>query len=278
MNNDTSSKNNTNNNVEQLTPTQNTTTNQTATAKPTVQTVSKPVTPTAQPAQAVKPQNVQNNPNQAKPVQQTQPVSPQKPLTKKEAKRLAKEKAKQLKREKSNFRYIMTIILFILLFVFVFYLPDISHYLNEKQYLKNKEGLITTGDLYCKKKDNDDNFNYLYENTFSFANNKLTRLDNKVTTTGSLSKDLEHLEELKKNCDNLKLQTKGLDGVNIRCSLNDKTTIVEQELRYVDIKVEKVTNSYIEAGGVYPNYKYKDNINKIEKEMKSAGYTCERTQ
>ena len=275
MNNDTSSKNNTNNNVEQLTPTQNTTTNQTATVKPTVQTVSKPVTPTVQPAQAVNTQTVQNNPNQVKP---TQPVTPQKPLTKKEAKKLAKQKAKQLKREKSNFRYIMTIILFVLLFAFVFYLPDISHYLNEKQYLKNNEGLITTGDLYCKKKDNDDNFNYEYENTFSFTNNKLTRLDNKVTTTGSLSKDLDHLQKLKKNCDNLKLQTKGLDGVNIRCSLNDKTAIVEQELRYVDIKVEKVTNSYIEAGGVYPNYKYKDNINKIEKEMKAAGYTCERTQ
>lgn len=284
MNNDTSKQNSVNN-AEQLKPTNTTSTTAAQPTQPVQPTVSptanataqaapaQPVTqtPTAQVSQPAQPttQSVQNN--QA-------PTQPAKPLTKKEAKRLAKEKAKQEKRAKSNFRYIMTIILFVLLFAFVFYLPEISHYINEKQYLKGDEEVITTGNLECTKKDNDKDYDYEYSNTFSFTNSKLTRLYFKTSTSGSLSKDLDHLEKIKDKCDNLKIQVKKLDGVAVKCDLDDKTVTVEQELNYVDIDVDKVTNAYVEAGGVYPNYKYNDNINKVEKDMKAAGYTCKRTR
>ena len=197
---------------------------------------------------------------------------------KKLAKKQAKEKAKQIKREKSNFRYIMTVILFILMFAFVFFLPEISMYVANWLSGNNDEGIITTGNLVCKKSSEDKNYDYDYLYTFYFSNSKLRRLRYKTTTSGSLSTDKDHLKKLNDNCENLKYQTKNLDGVKIKCRLEDNSSVVEQELSYMDIDVDKVTNGYIEAGGLYPNYKYKQNINKIEQEMRASGYNCERSK
>lgn len=199
-------------------------------------------------------------------------------LNKKLAKKQAKEKAKQIRRQKSNFRYIMVTILFIVLFAFVFFLPDVSMYVSDWLSGKNKEDIITTGNLECKKSTDDKNYDYDYLYVFMFSNNKLQKLSYKITTSGSLSTDKDFLEKTKNDCEKLKKYTKGLNGVSIKCKLEGNSSITEQELRYMDIDVDKVTNGYIEAGGLYPNYKYKQNINKIEKEMKASGYTCERTR
>ena len=225
------------------------------------------------------------NPGDAKPTTVNKPTPPKNKLSKKQikenkklAKIQAKEKAKQIRREKSNFRYVMVIILFITLFAFIFFLPEISMYVADWLSGNKNEETITTGNLECKKSTDDKNYNYDYIYIFAFSNNKLQKLSYRTTTSGSLSTDKDHLEKLKNDCEKLKKQTIDLKGVSIKCKLEANSTIVDQELRYVDIDVDKVTNGYIEAGGLYPNYKYKQNINKIEKEMKASGYTCERTR
>lgn len=188
------------------------------------------------------------------------------------------KKAKRKKEKKpSNFKYVMTIILFVGLFAFVYFLPEISHYIAERQYLKNSnDEEINTGTLSCKKSSNDDNYDYNYSFEFTFADSKLLTLTTTSKTSGSLDEDKEHLEELKDNCDRLKKEVKKLDGITVTCSLSGYTNTNEQVIRYAEIDKKKLTSSYIEAGGTYPNYKYKQNIDKIEKEMKASGYSCKR--
>ena len=183
------------------------------------------------------------------------------------------------KKEPGNFKYYLVIIFFIALFAFVYFLPEISKYMAERAALKNaKTEIITTGNLDCKKSSSDDKFDYDYKYSFYFQNSKLINLISKVTTSGSLEEDQEELEKIKNECDLLKEETDKLKGVEVKCTLDNYSTTTEQELHYADINADKVTNGYIEAGGTYPNYKYKQNINKIEKEMKASGYKCERTR
>ena len=172
----------------------------------------------------------------------------------------------------------MTIILFIGLFALVYFLPDISSYMSAYQTAKaNKNNeKITTGNLNCTMKTYNKKYDLEYNSIFSFRDSKLTRLIYKAKTKGEVSKDKDELTEMNEKCKVLREQTKSLDGIDVSCSLNDGTNITTQTLDYKFIDEEKVTTSYLEAGGTYPNYKYKDNIDKIEKEMKAAGYTCER--
>ena len=104
----------------------------------------------------------------------------------------------------------------------------------------------------------------------------LLKLSYKVTTKGDQTIDADELSLLNQNCNNLREHINSLEGISVRCSLNNGVNINEEELRYSLIDVDKVTTAYLEAGGVYPNYKYNEDIDKVEKSMKASGYTCNR--
>lgn len=210
-----------------------------------------------------------------KPPKEKKVKQPEQPKPVKKKKILVRKK---VVKKPSNAKYYILIIFFIALFAFVYFLPEISKYMAEQEALRNSQSeVITTGNLECKKETNDDNLDYSYNYIFAFDNSKLTKLRIKNTTTGSLKEDQDELEKINNQCELLKSQIGDLKGVEISCSFDAYSVTVDQELRYIDIKVKKVSNGYIEAGGTYPNYKYKQNINKIEKDMKAAGYKCERT-
>lgn len=178
----------------------------------------------------------------------------------------------------SNFKYIMTIILFIFLFVIIFFLPDISKFFSELE--KNNSNLteekITTGTLKCISERHDENFDYEYLSEFEFENNSLLTLNYITTTTGDESVDREALETMYENCQTLKSNIENLSGVSVTCSLNKGVFIENQLLTYASIEVNEITSAYSEAGGIYPNFEKGDNIDTIESGMKSSGYTCER--
>jgi len=198
----------------------------------------------------------------------------------KEQRALAKQKAKEERRANSNFKYIMTILLFIGLFTMVYYLPDISSYMSAYQQNKANQTneIIKTGNLTCKLTKSNKKYDLEYKSIFAFTDSKLTKLTYMAKTKGDTSLDYEELTQMNEKCELLKDQTKLLNGITVKCSLSNGVNTNIQELDYANIDEEKVTTSYIEAGGTYPNYKYEDNIDKIEKEMNAAGYTCERTR
>lgn len=178
----------------------------------------------------------------------------------------------------SNGKYIMTIILFIFIFLIVFFLPDISKFFSELEKNKNTESVekITTGTLKCTLERSDEKFDYEYLSEFEFENNKFLTLDHVTTTTGDETVDRENLQAMYEKCQTLKNSINDLSGVSVTCSLNKGTFIENQVLTYASIDVEQITSAYSEAGGIYPNFKKGDNIDIIESGMKSSGYTCER--
>ncbi len=191
-----------------------------------------------------------------------------------------KRKAKELRKANSNAKYVMTIILFVGLFALVYFLPYISNYISAMKAEKEAEKaqIITTGNLECELKKYDKLFDYEYSSVFAFKDSKLTKLTYKETTKGDKSTDEVELNAMKNNCLLLKQEVSSQDGIVVRCSLSNGVNINEQVFNYDILDVEKVTTSYLEAGGMYPKYSYQEDIDKIEKEMKAAGYTCLRTK
>lgn len=123
---------------------------------------------------------------------------------------------------------------------------------------------------------NDERFDYSYQATFNFRDNKMYRLNFKTTVKGDRNLDALDLSEMKNQCDLLESQISGTNGVRVSCSLNEGVYVNEQMLDYSSLNVDDVTTAYLEAGGTYPNYVYEQNIDDIEKQMKSSNYTCER--
>ena len=93
----------------------------------------------------------------------------------------------------------------------------------------------------------------------------------KLTRKEELSKVVESSEKIAAIMDELP----GGFGKTLKYHM-ERLDINEEELRYSLIDVDKVTTAYLEAGGVYPNYKYNEDIDKVEKSMKASGYTCNR--
>ena len=196
----------------------------------------------------------------------------------KEQRKKQKQLMKEERRKNSNLKYYMTLFLFIAIFAMVYFLPNISSYfskLKSERELANS-AIITTGTLECNLKKYDKKFDYLYESIFTYKDNMLLKLSYKVTTKGDQTIDADELSLLNQNCNNLREHVNSLEGISVRCSLNNGVNINEEELRYSLIDVDKVTTAYLEAGGVYPNYKYNEDIDKVEKSMKASGYTCNR--
>ena len=181
--------------------------------------------------------------------------------------------------QKGNFKYFLTFLLFIILFALVYFLPDISEYINldrAKREAEKNAVVITSGTLKCELEKNDSNLDYSYSALFNFTNSKLKKLTYTITTKGDETIDNEELEKLNTDCQTLETDTSEVPGIIISCSLSRGTFTKKQIFNYQEINTENITSIYAEAGGIYPEYKLNDNIDIIEKNMKSSGYNCER--
>src|SRR5699024_6073357 len=136
--------------------------------------------------------------------------------------------------------------------------------------------VITTGTLTCTRNTNDDKYDYYYQADFNFSDSKLNLLTFTTTIKGDRTLDAAELTEMKQSCELLASQVENMDGISIACDLREWVYKNEQILNYQKLDSSLVTTAYLEAGGTYPNYKYHQNINTIEKEMNAANYKCER--
>ena len=177
-----------------------------------------------------------------------------------------------------NFKYIMTIILFIVLGGTVIFMPEISGYIAQVKYEKTYATTpkIMTGTLKCELSRNSDKFDMNYVYKFSFDDNKFKKLSYVSETRGDANLDEVELEKLNNECLLLKNITESIDGIIVSCDYRTGTVTKSQALDYSKIKVEDAYTAYSEAGGVYPDYNYLEDMDNIEKNMKAAGYTCER--
>lgn len=195
---------------------------------------------------------------------------------KQEAEELAKLNATS-KGGPSKFKTFLAIILIIFFFAFVFFLPQITDFINTKKS-EQQQIEITTGNLICTMSKNTDTLDVDMTATFAFINNGITKLTFNTTSTGDKLEDKDELETLNKECTTLKNEVYGLDGISTVCLLNNGVNTKKQIFDYEKIDVKKVTSTYVEAGGIYPEYKSGDKISEVESKMVSSGYKCSKSE
>ena len=178
----------------------------------------------------------------------------------------------------SNLKMYLSFIFLALLILMIVFLPEISTFVHDFFNKKEAENTpsITSGHLICTLETNDSNFNYEYETDFSFKDSKLYKLTLTTKTVGDLNLDATDLSGLNASCQLLQFQTSKFDGVEVMCDLEGNTFTNTQTLDYEILNRDEVTTAYLEAGGIYPDYKYEENIDDIEKDMNAQNYSCAR--
>ena len=178
----------------------------------------------------------------------------------------------------SNLKMYLAFIFLALLILMIVFLPEINTFVHDFFNKKEAENTpsITSGHLICTLETNDSNFNYEYETDFSFKDSKLYKLTLTTKTVGDLNLDATDLSGLNASCQLLQFQTSKFDGVEVMCDLAGNTFTNTQTLDYEVLNRDEVTTAYLEAGGIYPDYKYEENIDDIEKDMNAQNYSCAR--
>ena len=179
----------------------------------------------------------------------------------------------------SKAKYVAMIVFFIFMFALVYFLPDISSFVSLKKAEKEQQNTptITTGLLTCKLSRTTDIFNIEYTGQFSFEDSKLNKLTYITSTKGDSVIDAESLDFIITKCNKLQDQVSGLGGVHLTCDQSGGTITEKQVLDYNTLDAEIATAAYVEAGGIYPEFKKSQDIDQIERNMHASGYTCERT-
>lgn len=176
----------------------------------------------------------------------------------------------------TTFKRVLAILLFISLMAMIYFLPEITSYINELKE-KNNQQDISDGTLICSLKKTSENLDINVEAMFYFSNKQMYKLSYNTVSTGDKVEDATELKALNDKCLLLKDEAGQLDGVTISCSLNNGVNSNKQILDYEKLDLNKVTSAYTEAGGIYPGeFKKSEDISKIESEMISNGYKCEK--
>ncbi|MBD9098264.1 hypothetical protein EGP98_01490 [bacterium] len=183
-------------------------------------------------------------------------------------------------KEKGGFFGRFILFLFIMfLFAFVYYLPQISEYVEN--YKKEKSGVedgsMRSGTMTCTfTKDNKDNLSTIYETTFSYTKNKLKKTEQ--ITSYKLKDDATStttLDDSLKECENLKGALTNVDGVDISCA---KTAVLQKTTQIIDytkFDLNNFTTNIAEYQGFYPEYQLDQSIAAIKKNLEEAGYSCQ---
>ena len=183
-------------------------------------------------------------------------------------------------KEKGGFFGRFILFLFIIfLFAFVYYLPEISQYIEDYKKAKSgiEDGSMKSGTMTCTlTKDNKDNLSTIYETTFTYTKNKLKKTEQ--VTSYKLKDDATStatLDESENECQELKSALTGVSGIEVSCS---KTAVLQkttQSIDYTKFNVEKVTTNIAEYKGFYPEFQLDQSVAGIRKNLEDAGYSCQ---
>ena len=176
----------------------------------------------------------------------------------------------------SNFKLFMLFAFFGLLIAFVLFLPEINLLVDKYFGDEVIEEKITDGVLNCKYTRATANLDITYTSDFYFTKNQLNKLIYQVETRGDADLDTEILDKTNFDCKNLMVVTENFDGVDISCEYLHGKVTAKQIFEYDAFNELDVTSAFSEAGGTYPEFINKQNMDNVESIMKSSGYDCKR--
>mgnify|MGYP004560510477 FL=1 len=184
-----------------------------------------------------------------------------------------------VKKKNNPIGTVLLILFIIFLFAFVYFLPEISQFIEDYKRQKSgvEDGSMKSGTMTCTlTRDNNDNLSTIYETTFTYTKNKLKKTEQVISY--KLKDDATStvtLDESENECQNLKSALSTVSGIDISCS---KTAVLQkttQVIDYTKFDVEQVTTNIAEYNGFYPEYQLDQSIASIKKNLEEAGYSCQ---
>lgn len=183
-------------------------------------------------------------------------------------------------KEKGGFFGRFILFLFIIfLFAFVYYLPEISQYIEDYKKAKSgiEDGSMKSGTMTCTlTKDNKDNLSTIYETTFTYTKNKLKKTEQ--VTSYKLKDDATStatLDESENECQELKSALTGVSGIDVSCSKTAVLQKTKQVIDYTKFNAKEVTTNIAEYKGFYPEFQLDQSVAGIRKNLEDAGYSCQ---
>ena len=158
----------------------------------------------------------------------------------------------------------------------IWFIPQINDMITDYKKSKTPTPEITTGLSICTLEKTYENKDVKTTMKFRFVNRKINKLEYTIETKNAEEK-LKTSDEYNE-CLLLKKEAGSLTGIIVSCSMNGNVITTKQILDYETIDSAQLSNSYLEAGGVYPEFKSGEDIGKIEENLLKTGYKCERTE
>lgn len=173
---------------------------------------------------------------------------------------------------------VFMILLFLLLFAFVFFLDDVTVFV---QSFMNREPVIgvedaESGRLRCSLSRTTEDLNLEVIANFRFEDRVVLTMEQETVHSGEVTRDAARITELREQCMYLRENTINVSGINVTCGApsNSRTTMTEN-FNFRDINPSEIDAAYAEAGGTLPGFSINESISSVKEVMESAGFTCE---
>ena len=184
-----------------------------------------------------------------------------------------------IKKKGNPISTILLVLFIIFLFAFVYFLPEISQFIEDYKKQKSgvEDGSMKSGTMTCTlTKDNTDSLSTIYDITFTYTKNKLKKTEQ--MTSYKLKDDAtstDTLDDSENECQNLKSALTDVTGIDVSCA---KTAVLQKTTQIIDytkFNAEEITTNIAEYKGFYPEYQLDQSIAGIRKNLEEVGYSCQ---
>lgn len=177
----------------------------------------------------------------------------------------------------SKFKVGLMLFFFVLILAFIIFLPEVTQYMSDLFDKKDKTvNEITTGKLVCKLDSTTANLDKNYVRTFQFTDNKIEKVTFETTTRGDITQDEATLNELNKQCTNIRDGLESLNGASIECDYQDGKLVETEKFDLVTYDYEQTSAAYTEAGADMLKFDNGEDVDKVKTSMLQAGFSCEK--
>ena len=168
---------------------------------------------------------------------------------------------------------VIFLIIFILLLLVIVFLPNIGELFSSifpKSEAPTDIAELENGSLICTLEHEEEGISYYYTDTYDFENRKVENLQHVV----SIQAGTDFLNQRNMECQTLKQAASNIRGISIDCNLSSGEMVETQFFNFSSLRGVDVSTEFVEAGGVYPNVEYGDDISEVEKNLTISGYEC----
>ena len=168
---------------------------------------------------------------------------------------------------------VIFLIIFILLLLVIVFLPNIGELFSSifpKSEAPTDIAELENGSLTCTLEHEEEGISYFYTDTYDFENREVENLQHVV----SIQAGTDFLNQRNMECQTLKQAASNIRGISIDCNLSSGEMVETQNFNFSSLKDVDISTEFVEAGGIYPNVEYGDDISDIEKNLTISGYEC----